>query len=205
MRIPESVHAMEPMMNRTALAQEDASRLTEGEEADLVSAAQQDPAAFAGLYRRYVTPVYRYLYSRAGSPADAEDLTEQVFLEALESLGRYRQTGPFAAWLFTIARRRAIDALRRRRPEAPLGEQVPDPQAPPDPLAQVIRGEESRRLQALLAGLDEADQELLRLRFAAGLGFGEMARVLRRSEAAVKMKLYRLLRRLESQLEDSHE
>lgn len=192
-------------MKRTVLEQEDAPRLTEGEEAALVSAAQRDPAAFAGLYRRYVKPVYRYLYSRAGSPADAEDLTEQAFLEALEGLGRYRQQGPFAAWLFTIARRRAIDHLRRRRPEASLGEGVADPQAPPDPLAQVIRSEESRRLQTLLAGLDEADLELLRLRFAAGLGFGEMARILRRSEAAVKMQLYRLLRRLEGQLEESHE
>ena len=196
---------MEPNVNQMRLMQVAPDGLSQDEETALVKAALQDPAAFAGLYRRYVRPVYRYFYSRSGAAADAEDLTAQVFLEAFEGLRRYRPNGPFAAWLFTIARRRAIDALRRWRQVSALDEQVQVSDASADPLDQAIRDEESDQLKQMLAGLKDADQELLRLRFAAGLGFGEMARVLKRSEAAVKMNLYRLLRRLESEMEQSHE
>jgi RNA polymerase sigma-70 factor (ECF subfamily) len=63
----------------------------------IVRAARSDPAAFAPLYRRYVTRVYRYIYSRVGNNADAEDLTAQVFLAALEGLQRYHEQGNFAA------------------------------------------------------------------------------------------------------------
>ena len=204
-RIPESEQAMEPNVDQIGLMQEASAGLSQDEETGLVRAALQDPEAFAGLYRRYVRPVYRYFYSRSGAPAEAEDLTAQVFLEAFQGLRRYHDNGPFAAWLFTIVRRRAIDNLRRRRPVTALSEQVRATDASADPLAQAVRDEQLGQLKRLLAELKEADQELLRLRFAAGLSFGEMARILRRSEAAVKMKLYRLLRRLESQLEADHE
>ncbi|HEY4579705.1 MAG TPA: sigma factor [Candidatus Acidoferrales bacterium] len=65
--------------------------------AALVESARCDPAAFAGLYDRYVQPVYRYVRSRVGGAQEAEDLTAQTFLAALESLPRYRHTGRFAA------------------------------------------------------------------------------------------------------------
>jgi RNA polymerase sigma-70 factor, ECF subfamily len=192
-------------MNRSALVDEVSPGLSQGKEDELVEAARHDPAAFAGLYRQYVKPVYRYLYSRIGQVDDAEDLTTQVFLEAFQGLGRYRSIGPFAAWLFTIARRRVIDHLRRRRPVSDLNDQVEASDTSGDPQVQVVQREEFQRLQAQLAGLKESDQELLRLRFAAGLGFAEIAHVLNHSEAATKMSLYRLLRRLESQMEESHE
>lgn len=192
-------------MNQSAFVEEVSPGLSQGEEGDLVEAARRDPAAFAGLYRQYVKPVYRYLYSRLGQVEDAEDLTTQVFLEAFQGLGRYRPNGPFAAWLFTIARRRFIDHLRRQRPLAELNEEVEASDASADPLTQVIQHEEFQQLQAQLAGLKESDQELLRLRFAAGLSFAEISHMLKHSEAAVKMIVYRLLRRLESKLENSHE
>ncbi|GAB4580098.1 MAG: hypothetical protein Fur0022_28370 [Anaerolineales bacterium] len=91
------------------------SQETVDEEVLLVDAARQNPEAFDALYCRYLTPVYRYLYSRVQNRADAEDLTTQVFIEALEGLARYRDRGTFPAWLFTIARRRAIEYHRRKR------------------------------------------------------------------------------------------
>jgi RNA polymerase sigma factor (sigma-70 family) len=171
------------------------------DEAALVEAARSDPAAFTTLYRRYVTPVYRYLYKWTGSPAEAEDLTLQVFMGALEGLARYRAQGNFAAWLFTIARRKAIAAYRRQHSNLPLdaAEQVSGPAG--DPLERVVQGEQMERMAALFAGLDEEQRELLRLRFSAGLGYAEIGALLGRSQAAVKMAIHRLLRQMNEKWE----
>jgi RNA polymerase sigma-70 factor (ECF subfamily) len=187
-------------MENIALARDEAD-LAFDDEVDLVEAARSDPAAFSRLYRRYVTPVYRYLYKWTGSPAEAEDLTSQVFMEALEGLARFRAQGSFAAWLFTIARRKAIAAYRRQRSNLPLdeAEQVPGPAE--DPLEQVVQGEQMERVAALFAGLGEEQRELLRLRFSAGLGYAEIGALLGRSQAAVKMAVYRLLRRMNEKWE----
>jgi DNA-directed RNA polymerase specialized sigma24 family protein len=66
-------------------------------------------AAFAALYRRYLAPLYRYLYVRTGDVGAAEDLTSQTFVAALEGLPRYRERGTFAGWLFTIVARKRMD------------------------------------------------------------------------------------------------
>lgn len=150
-----------------------------------------DPDAFAQLYRQHLSAVYRYTYRRVGNAAEAEDLTAQTFTEAFDAVQRnaFRSGGNFPAFLFTIARRRAAD-FYRQRPEAPLDEH-PDPE--PGLLAALEAREDICRLQTLLAQLDEEKQELLRLRFAAGLGFAEIALLEGKSEAAVKMSLYRTL------------
>jgi RNA polymerase sigma-70 factor, ECF subfamily len=168
-------------------------------EAQLIQAAQREASAFTPLYRHYVTPVYRYLYSRTGNAADAEDLTAQTFLEALQGLPRYRHRGQFAAWLFTIARRRAADHYRRQPILLPLDELL-TPADDDEPLSQVVHAETLAQLHALVSGLDEGEVELLRLRYAAGLTFAQIAATLRLREGAVKMRLHRLLARLQDAL-----
>jgi len=143
MKHPDPVRRF--LMETITLARTEAEPTIE-EEASLVEAARHDTAAFSRLYRRYVTPVYRYLYKWVGNPAEAEDLTSQVFTEALEGLARYRERGNFAAWLFTIARRRLVD-FYRQRPCASLG----DPPSPePGQLAAVEKGEDLQRLAYFL-------------------------------------------------------
>ena len=134
------------------------------DDAVLVRAARQDLVAFAALYRRYVTPIYRYLYSRVGNVADAEDLTAQTFVAALEGLPGYHERGNFAAWLFTIAHNKAADHHRQQRPQLPLDEALDSPRHGENPLASMMRKEALQRLSALVAGLEEDKQELLRLR-----------------------------------------
>ena len=160
-------------------------------EAALVEEARHNPEAFAALYQRYLSPLYRYLYRRLSNAHDAEDLTTQVFIEVLEGLAthRYREGGCFVAWLFTIARRRLID-FYRKRPSAPLDD-TPSPE--PSLVAAIEKGQDMQRLTYLLSRLDEDQQELLRLRFSAGLSFSEMSILDGRSEAAVKMAVYRTL------------
>lgn len=171
--------------------------------AALALSAHNDPAAFAELYERYALAVYRYLFSRVWQPEIAEDLTSQVFLEALEHIHSYRPVGAFAAWLFTIARRRTADFFRKLRPTLALEEvMVRDPS---EPLFEVIRNEEIRLLDEQLRELDEPEREMLRLRFAAGLSFVDIGALLGRKPAAVKTATYRLLDRLERNMETSHD
>jgi RNA polymerase sigma-70 factor (ECF subfamily) len=156
------------------------------------------------LYRRYVTPLYRYLYHRLGNAKDAEDLTAQVFMDALEGLHAYayRERGRFSSWLFTIARRRLMD-LYRQRPTSLLADDLPD--AAFDLHSILERNENHARLNQLLGELDDDRRELLQLRFAAGLEFSEIASVLGKSEGAVKMNVYRTLDWLKTNWEVSHE
>jgi RNA polymerase sigma factor (sigma-70 family) len=174
-----------------------------GNDALLVKAARRDPVAFAALYRRYVTPIYRYLYSRVGNAADAEDLTAQTFVAALEGLPGYRERGNFAAWLFTIAHNKAADHHREQHPQLPLDEALDSPRHGENPMTSMMRKETLQRLSALVAQLEEDKQELLRLRFTAGLTYRQIGTILGRSEGAVKMAVHRLLHRLEAEWEDT--
>lgn len=164
------------------------------EQADeaLAQLARQDYAAFAALYRRYVTRVYRYCYSQTGNGQDAEDCTSQTFLAALEQIGRFRGQGSFAAWLFGIARRRCQDVGRRqaRRQEVDQPPEMVDTafeELVGLSYRQELLGCVERRLRTMTADR----QEVLRLRFWAGLSTKETARVMRKGESAVKMLLAR--------------
>jgi RNA polymerase sigma-70 factor (ECF subfamily) len=168
----------------------------------LVARAQQTPSAFTPLYDCYVQPIYCYLYSRLANAQEAEDLTAQTFLSALEALPRYRDDGHFSAWIFSIARNKAIDYFRKHKRETGLDMVETEAKADaPDLLAQVIQSQDVRRLSELISGFGEADQELIRLRYLADLSFAEMSVLLGKREDAVKKALYRLLARLESQME----
>jgi RNA polymerase sigma-70 factor (ECF subfamily) len=170
------------------------------EDAGPIAESKHNPAAFSVLYDRYVQQIYRYLYYRTNSVAEAEDLTSQTFLAALEALPRYQHQGNFVAWLFRIARGKVIDAARRQKIQLPLEDTYPGENN--DLSAQVARSDEIARLLALIHKLDEEDQELIRLRFTAGLSFAQMAVILDSNENTIKKSLYRLLARLQSQMED---
>lgn len=193
------------MEERSILAEEgDAfAGMAEGE---LIDLARREPAAFAALYRRYLRRVYRYLLTYAEREEDAADLTQHVFLRVLEALPGYTDRGaPFAAWLFRIARNVATDAYRRRRKTIPW-EHVPESLLPfggQDPLAASIRREALNELRVLVAQLDPEKQELLALRFAAGLTSAEIGTVVGKSEVAVKRQLSRTIASLRGPFRDS--
>jgi RNA polymerase sigma-70 factor (ECF subfamily) len=154
------------------------------------------------LYNRYVQSIYRYLYYRLGSIPEAEDLTSQTFLAALEALPRYQHQGNFAAWLFRIARSKVIDHVRRQQKQLPLEDTYPAESA--DLLAQTAHADEIAQLASLIRLLDEDEQELIRLRYTAGLPFAEIAAILDSNENTVKKSLYRVMARLQSKLEDGN-
>src|SRR5512138_612198 len=85
------------------------------DDSKLASQARTDAEAFAELYRRHLTPVYRYHLARLGSVKEAEDLTSQTFRAAPESTGSFRNEGSFAAWIFGIAMRKQALFFRSHR------------------------------------------------------------------------------------------
>lgn len=160
----------------------------------VASTAHNEP--FLTLYRHHVTSVYSYIYSRIRNRADAEDLTEQVFTEALEGMERYEEPGKPAAWLFTIAHRRVVDHYRSRHEHIPFDEALDSPLDGLSPEGHLLRREQLEQLSRLVVTLDEEQQELLQLRFVAGLTYREIGEVLGSSGGAVKIAIYRLLDRL---------
>lgn len=186
--------------NRSAVIWEEHSE----DESDLLRAARDNPTAtaqaFAQLYDRYVKILYKYLLGKTGNVAEAEDLTSQTFLSALENLSGYREQGNFRAWLFCLAHNKWVDFYRKRkrlsfaRDNLAGGSQV-------DFLAEVIQGEKSQVLAVLVRKLDSSEIELLRLRLVTGLGFREIAQVQGKSESAVKKAYYRLIERMKKDME----
>jgi RNA polymerase sigma-70 factor, ECF subfamily len=194
----------EGMMDKY-LVSEDTQGIALPEEASLFKAACIDPIVFNGLYMAYIRPIYRYIFSKVGEVRQAEDLTAQVFLAVLESLPRYHHEGHFAAWLFSIARHKVADHYRSQRGEVPIEETLAESGKTGDPLTTVIQTEEAQQISKLIHQLDEQDQELLRLRFVASLGFGEIARLINSNMEATKKRIYRLLANLRQQLEHDHD
>jgi len=163
----------------------------------LVTAARQNRSAFLTLYQRYLPRVYRYVYRQVGNQQDAEDLTALVFTQALESLEDYQEQGSFAGWLFTIAHHRVADHYRQQRKSISL-EHVASTlsDSRPGPEAQALRHD---RLELVAQAMDELTpdrQEVVTLRFFGELSNEEVAQVMGKSEAAVKMLVYRALRQL---------
>jgi RNA polymerase sigma-70 factor (ECF subfamily) len=180
------------------------------DEPALVRRAQTDAQAFGALYDRYVQRVYRYCYYRTNSPPDAEDLTAQIFLAALEGLPRYRQDGHFAGWLFSIARKKVADFHRRtaHATQVALDASLDASALPPihtDLAVDVEKSQRSERLLKQIQALAEEERDLIHLRYVAELSFAEIAKAFQKNEEAVKKTLYRLLARLKQQLEADHE
>jgi len=157
----------------------------------LARQARSDAEAFAELYRRYVTRVYRYHIAHTGNIKDAEDLTSQTFMAALEGIRSFRGSGSFAAWVMGIAARKRALFFRGSKPEVPLEAalHLPTPGLPTDKAAtQRLRMDHIRNA---LRQLSPERAEALILCYFGGLNAAEAGRVLGKSESAVKMLLSR--------------
>jgi len=158
------------------------------DEQDLVHRAQNgDKEAFTELYEAYFGKLYRYVVVRIGNRAEAEDMTQQVFVKAYKSISSYRWRGvPFSAWLFRIAHNLVVDFFRKesKRPTVPLEESL---MASNDNVQQIVeRRLDVERVMAATRQLTAAQREVISLRFAGGLAIAEVARVMGKKEGAVK-------------------
>lgn len=167
----------------------------------LVRQARKRPSHFAVLYNRHVTNVYRYLLSRTGNQADAEDLTSQTFLEAMEKLDRYRGDGNFQAWLFRIARNKSIDHYRKHKRLTWLAEEREIEDTTQGSLdTQVSHTLQLDAVLGQLGNLAPDRAEVISLRLFGQLETAEIAQLMDKSETAVRMLLHRGIRDLQSRL-----
>jgi len=164
------------------------------DEQRLIEAAQRDPAQFAELFDRHARRVYAFVASRVRNRHEAEDVTSEVFHQALRNLKQYEYRGiPFSAWLFRIA----ANALAQR------GRELAREQGTAIQTEPITDADAERRamLFQLVGILPEDQQRVIALRYTEQKSLREIADDMQRSEAAVKQLHYRAIENLRKQME----
>lgn len=156
---------------------------------------------YAELYREYLPRILNYVRLRVDGEDLAQDLTAMVFEQAVTKQHTLRRREAFGAWLFRIARNVVAGYYRRRRPTVPLEWAVDQAADDPLPVEALLLQEEVDRLRAALAVLSEREQEIVRLKFGAGLGNQEIAAIVRLRAGHVAVIIFRALGRLRTELE----
>jgi RNA polymerase sigma-70 factor (ECF subfamily) len=169
-----------------------------------------EAAAFEELVERYHAPLYHFAYRLLGRAEDAEDATQDTFIQVYNALPGARLDLPLRPWVYRIARTRCLDMLKRKRPVAfsalVLDEEdaglldVPGSDPLPDELAE--RADLQRVLSAAIDALAPAYREVVALRYAGDLQFGEIAAVLGMPENSVKTRFQRAKVALRDALRD---
>jgi RNA polymerase sigma-70 factor (ECF subfamily) len=159
---------------------------------------------FEELYLAYSPDVYRFAYWLAGDPGDAEDITADTFFRAWMNFDTIR-TETLKAYLFTIARNIYLESLRKNRNHRQLEESQPDIR--PAMEGMIENQNELDTVRNFLKTLPEIDRSAFVLRIQYDLPYTEVARILRLSETAVKVKVHRVRKKLfnDYQERNSHE
>jgi RNA polymerase sigma-70 factor (ECF subfamily) len=154
-------------------------------------AAPQDQDRLVWAYQTQVTAIYQYLYARVGNRPDAEDLTAQVFMKAIQGMRQDVSVAELRSWLYKVAQTTLADHWRQYYAEdlTELGEDV----APPPPSRE--NHEAVPRVEALLATLPDSYRRVLELRFLRGYSVRETAHELGLTETNVKVLQFRALNR----------
>jgi RNA polymerase sigma-70 factor (ECF subfamily) len=164
------------------------------EELRIIGEAKRDLSNFAPLYSRYARRIYAYCLVRVRNPAEAEDLTSQIFTKAMVAVNGFRG-GSVAGWLFRIAHNTVIDYFRTSHPSVPL-ELVDLETLDTEPIMKVIRSESEALIRQALGEMSDEKRELIILRVVAGLTCREVGEMLGKSEGAVRVEFHRAIKQL---------
>jgi RNA polymerase sigma-70 factor (ECF subfamily) len=169
---------------------------------DLVlRAIGRDEEAFAELYERHVVRVYRHIYYMLGNAAEAEDLTSQTFLRAWEAIERYQVRGaPFVSWLLRIAHNLGVSHLRSKRESSQLHDGIMDNKMRRDPEASYQQTAEEELVREAILRLREEQRQVIILRFIEDLDYREVAEIIGKSVAAIRVIQHRALNALRKQM-----
>jgi len=165
------------------------------EEEAWIRASVKDPAAFRPLYERYFKPIFLFIHRRVGDKEISGDLTQQVFLKALNSIGKYQDRGlPFSAWLFRIAHNQCFDYYKQsnRMRMVVMEEEVMENMFE-ELTADQTRSEWEKKLPNILQQLEPEELHLIEMRFFENRPFREISEILGITENYAKVKTYRVL------------
>ena len=167
----------------------------------VTEARDGDPWAFGMIFDHYHEAIHRFIASRVNRPTDAEDLTQLVFVKALEALPRYESRGiPFGGWLFRLARNAVIDHARTRHDHADLDTIAGRAHGDAGPEEMAAVRQELDAVAAALASLTDEQREAIELRFFAGLSAREAAEAMGKQEGTVRGLQFRAIAALRRQL-----
>ena len=156
-------------------------------------------ANFKEMYQSYSSDVYHFAYWLTGDADEAEDITSETFVRAWINFKSIR-TETLKAYLFTIARNFYLQQQRKKKRQADLDENHPDPAPGPEQMAEYK--DDLHLAQSIMQRLPENDRTAFVLRVQHGLAYAEIARILALSEVAAKVKVHRVRKKLlEARLE----
>lgn len=178
-------------------------------EAQLVrQAIHGDKQAFGQLFEWYYESILRYFICRTNERADAEDMSELVFLKAwqyLPSFGKRGKGKNFRAWLYRIAHNALIDFYRTKKTDCGALEDFPDPEGSIPAQDAYINRETNDEIRKTIRRLDETAKHVVISRFIAGLTPKEIAHTLGVSEGHVRIIQYRAIQKIRKMLGEMHE
>jgi RNA polymerase sigma-70 factor, ECF subfamily len=148
---------------------------------------KEQQGKLASLFEEHYDRIARYIYVRIGDRAEAEDLASDVFVKALESLGKYQERGiPMQAWLYKIAHNLVVDHLRKTTKYKLLPIEEVEIKDDADPVNAAEINIEMVRVKIAMQELTESQREVLQLRFFSGLTSQEVSLILNKSDGAVR-------------------
>jgi RNA polymerase sigma-70 factor (ECF subfamily) len=176
----------------------------------IVNYLKGNEEAFEVLVKRYLKPIYSFAYKNVGSPADAEDITQQVFVKVWKNIKKFDQNKNFKPWLFQIAKNTSIDFLRKKKTipfsrfENEKGQNVllDNIESPRINLLDVLNNK--RVLALAMQTLSPKEQKTITLRHNYGLSFKEIATAFEESINTVKSRYRRTISSLKQTIQDTN-
>ena len=157
------------------------------EESLIRRAKERDPVALTQIYEDNFDRIYRYIVLKIGDRNEAEDMTQQVFLNVIKAIPGYKSKGmPLSSWLYRIAHNQVVDYFRKKSKKqfVPLDERIES--GDDDPLRETEKKMQVEELSQATKQLTKAQQEVISLRFAGELSIAEVAKMMGKSTGAVK-------------------
>ncbi len=192
------------MVENAPAERSDPDHPREAEHALVLAAMAGQRLAFQQLMALYEEKIYRMIFFRIRSRLDAEDICQDVFIQAFKSIKRLKDPERFSGWLFRIAANRIKDHYRKKRVRA-IFSFLPDVERDADQVTvneegsgameNIERREFWEKVNAMLERLSQMEQEVFLLRFFDDLGIREISEVINKSQSTVKTHLYRALKK----------
>lgn len=163
-------------------------------EQELIDAAKKRPGAFEPLYKKYFEPIFRFVYQRCDDKDTAQDITQQVFINALVNIKKYEHRGlPFSAWLYRIAINELNKWFNSQKADRTLNIETAGLENMMDEMQQDRYEEYYDKLANALASLEPDNLLMIEMRFFEKRSFKEIGEILDITENNAKVRLYRLL------------